>query len=263
MEQLIDIDDERVRVRIVGIGPTVVFIHGWALDLDMWTPQFKAFASSYRCIAFDRRGFGLSSGKPGIEHDMNDIDALLAALDIRQAALVGMSQGARVATRWALQNPQRVSRIVLDGVPCEGLNEIPLDEYRALARREGMGAVRRRWLEHPFTQLRGNDAYLSALLQKIVARYPGNDLAVDEPLSPVADLSALDIPVLVVNGEHDSEQRRAAGAALASALQNATHALIPQAGHLPNLDNAPAYNQLLKSFLREPAHLERAQCRVK
>ena len=42
-------------------------VHGWALDLDMWRPQFAALADRYRLIAFDRRGFGLSIGHARIE----------------------------------------------------------------------------------------------------------------------------------------------------------------------------------------------------
>jgi len=265
---LIEINGARLRVRIVGAGPAILLIHGWALDLDMWTPQLEAFASCYRCIAFDRRGFGLSSGTPGIEHDVNDIDALLVALHIGQVAIVGMSQGARVVLRWALRNPRRASCIVLDGPPYEGLRssdelpEIPLVEFRALARREGIEEVRGRWLEHPFMRLRANDAHAHELLKTIVGRYPGRDLLVEEPLSPIADLRALDIPALVVNGEHDSEHRRAAGGALASALANARLALIPQAGHLPNLDNAPAYNESLKAFFAsQPSFAGSVSCR--
>jgi len=267
-DELIEVNGTRLRVRVVGTGPAVLLIHGWALDLDMWTPQLEAFASRYRCIAFDRRGFGLSSGTPGIEHDVNDIDALLLALHIAQVAIVGMSQGARVALRWALRNPRRASCIVLDGPPYAKLRssgelpEIPLAEYRALAQREGIEAVRRRWLEHPFMQLRGNDARARELLQMIVGRYPGRDLVVEELPSPIADLQVLEIPALVVNGEHDSERRRAAGGALASALANARLALIPQSGHLPNLDNAPVYNELLKAFFAsQPSLAGSVSCR--
>ena len=89
--------------RTAGRGPAVLFVHGWALDLDMWTPQFAALANRYRLIAFDRRGFGFSTGAPGIEHDVADIEQLLAELSLEQIAIVGMSQGARVALRWAMR----------------------------------------------------------------------------------------------------------------------------------------------------------------
>ena len=61
-ERYIERDGVRLRVRESGEGETLILIHGWALDLDMWSPQFAALSQSYRLVAFDRRGFGLSSG---------------------------------------------------------------------------------------------------------------------------------------------------------------------------------------------------------
>jgi len=90
IDQLIDVGGARLRVRTGGTGPAMLLIHGWALDLDMWTPQFAALAGRYRLIAFDRRGFGLSSGTTGIEHDLADIEVLLATLGVDRVAVVGM-----------------------------------------------------------------------------------------------------------------------------------------------------------------------------
>jgi pimeloyl-ACP methyl ester carboxylesterase len=251
----LEINGARLRVRVVGAGPAVLFIHGWALDLDMWTPQLEALASRYRLIAYDRRGFGLSSGTPGVEQDVSDIGPLLAALAIDRVAVVGMSQGARVALHWSLRNLQRVSCLVLDGPPFVGPGsssepqEIPLAEYRVLLRNAGIDAVRGRWLEHPLTQLYRNDERARELLLRIVGRYPGNDLAVEEPLLPAESLRDLTLPTLVVNGEHDSAARRAAGAMLADTLPAVRQVIVPQAGHLPNLDHAEVYNAILEAFL--------------
>ena len=79
LDELIEVRGARLRVRTAGKGPAVLLIHGWTLDLDMWTPQFATLADRYRLIAFDRRGYGLSTGAPGIEHDLADIEQLLAA----------------------------------------------------------------------------------------------------------------------------------------------------------------------------------------
>src|SRR5262249_39383581 len=106
LNQFIEVSGARLRVRIAGDGPAVLLVHGWAMDLVMWTPQFAAIAGRYRLIAFDRRGFGHSSGTAGIDHDLADIEALLDTLDIDCVAVVGMSQGARVALRWAVYSPR-------------------------------------------------------------------------------------------------------------------------------------------------------------
>jgi 3-oxoadipate enol-lactonase len=260
----------RLRIRSAGSGPTVLFLHGWALDLEMWTPQFDALASRYRLIAFDRRGFGASSGSPGIDQDVHDIERVLAAFAVERAAIVGMSQGARVALRWALRFPLRTSCLVLDGAPYEGVQngvrsqEIPLAFYRELIQREGIEAFRKRWLEHPLMHLHTSDARAHELLAEIVGRYCAGDLIADNPPASIAPLSTLVTTTLVVNGEHDSEPRRAAGIALAHALPDARLAIVPGAGHISNLDNPDAYNALLEEFLNgslRHAESSRRHCR--
>jgi 3-oxoadipate enol-lactonase len=274
IDQFMDAGGARLRVRTAGAGPAVLLVHGWALDLDMWTPQFAALAGRFRLIAFDRRGFGLSSGAPGIEADLADIDQLLATLGVERVAIVGMSQGARVALRWAVETPGRTTSLVLDGPPRDLLaagrpqGEITLATYRELVRNEGIDAFRKEWLEHPLMQLHAHDARTRALVREMVDRYPGHDLlAANAPqVGQVGDLERLDVPVLIVNGEYDSDTRIGAGAELARALPQARLAVIPGAGHLSNLDNPHAYSKVLGEFLaghaRIAASSEHVSCRA-
>lgn len=260
-EQFIQMGSARLRVRTAGKGPAVLFVHGWALDLDMWTPQFAALAGRYRLIAFDRRGFGASSGTAGIDHDLTDIEQLLRVLGVEQVAIVGMSQGARVALRWAMYSPRATTCLVLDGPPRDLLavgrpqGEITLTAYRELVRQEGIDAFRKQWMKHPLMRLHTTEPRAHALLSDMVGRYPGSDLMGDEmeQLPALGSPHRLEAPVLIVNGEHDMESRIGAGADLARALRHAQIAIIPRAGHLSNLDNPGAYNQALDEFLTEHA----------
>jgi 3-oxoadipate enol-lactonase len=274
IEQFIDVGGARLRVRTAGEGPAVLLVHGWALDLDMWTPQFAALAARYRLIAFDRRGFGLSSGTPSIEEDLSDIHELLATFAVERVTIVGMSQGARVALRWAIESPATTTSLVLDGPPRDLLatgrqqGEITLATYRELVRNAGIGAFRKQWLEHPLMQLHAHDTRTRALVREMVERYPGHDLlANDSPqVQRLVDLDRLEVPVLIVNGEYDSDTRIGAGAELARALPQARLAVIPGAGHLSNLDNPHAYNKVLGEFLaghaRTAASSEYVSCRA-
>jgi pimeloyl-ACP methyl ester carboxylesterase len=267
IDQSIDVRGARLRVRTAGEGPAVLLVHGWALDLDMWTPQFAALADSNRLIAFDRRGFGRSSGTPGVDHDLADIEQLLATLRVERIAIVGMSQGARVALRWALYAPRATTCLVLDGPPRDLLaarpseGEIALTAYRELVRNEGIDAFRKQWLKHPLMRLYTAEPSAQALLREMVGRYPGHDLMGDETaqLPGIGNLQRLDLPVLIVNGEHDTETRIDAGAELARALPHAQLAIIPGAGHLSNLDNPDAYNREIHRFL---ASSQRSTCRA-
>jgi 3-oxoadipate enol-lactonase len=268
LNEFVEVRGARLRVRTAGAGPAVLLLHGWAIDLDMWAPQFAALASRYRLIAFDRRGFGYSSGTAGIEHDLADIEQLLDKLDIDSIAIVGMSQGARVALRWALRSPHAMNCLILDAPPRDLLaagrpeGEITLAAYRALVRDQGIEAFRTQWLRHPLMRLYTNEPRAHELLREMVGRYPGQDLLGDETaqLPGIGSLQHLDLPILILNGEHDTTARIGAGVELARALPHAQLAIIPGAGHLSNLDNPVAYNQALDQFLTASHRPHRSTC---
>ncbi|MDY0067713.1 MAG: alpha/beta hydrolase [Steroidobacteraceae bacterium] len=257
-ERYIDVAGAQLRIRCVGCGPALVLVHGWALDLDMWTPQFAELSSAHRVIAFDRRGFGRSIGAPSIGLDAEDLLFLLDVLCVERAAILGMSQGARAALQAALRSPERIACLILDGPPnlaADESAELPMDCYRELVRTAGVEAFRREWLRHPFTRLCTQDSTRRELLKSIVARYPAADLLIaaegDDAALAQSDLARIAAPVLVVNGADDLPTRRAAGLQLTHMLDTAVHTLIPDAAHLPNLDNPAAYNRVLGDFLNE------------
>jgi non-heme chloroperoxidase len=103
-----------------GAGQPVVFSHGWPLQADAWELQMMFLASNgYRCIAHDRRGHGRSS-QPWNGNDMDtyadDLAELLAALDVRDAIIIGHSTGGGEVTRYiGRHGTSRVSKAVLVG----------------------------------------------------------------------------------------------------------------------------------------------------
>jgi 3-oxoadipate enol-lactonase len=254
-ETFIDSGDARLRVRALGAGPAIVFLHGWALDLDMWQPQLAELARDHKVVAFDRRGFGLSSGVPDLARDVDDVLTIAQALRIQRMTLVGMSQAARVALRFAHCSPRHLAGLILDGPPnltAAVIEELPMARYRDLVASEGLDAFRAQWQEHPLMRLR--DAGMQPLLRRIVARYPGRDLQhPDVAPSSEPDVAAVVIPTLVINGEEDSSTRLMVGEDLARRLPNARHVIVSGAGHLPNLDNPMSYNALVRAFVRDVA----------
>ena len=250
-DALLEVGAARLRFRDEGQGPALLLIHGWAFDLEVWEPRARSWAARWRVIRHDRRGFGGSSGEPSIARDAEDALAVLEHLKVSRAVLVGASQGSRAALRAALAAPERVAALVLDG-PSDELStepQLPLDEYRRLARGGQMAAVRALWSSHPFTRLHTSDPAARALLDGCIARYPGNDLLGPETRAPSVALEACVCPVLIVNGALDLEPRRVAGSALARALPLAEHVSIPGAGHLPHLDQPDAYDAAVLPFI--------------
>src|SRR5262247_3311021 len=101
-----------------GKGPVVTFSHGWPLSSDAWDGQMLFLAQhGYRVVAHDRRGHGRSS-QAASGNDMNgyadDLAALIQALDLQDATLVGHSTGGGEVTRYiARHGSQRVAKAVL------------------------------------------------------------------------------------------------------------------------------------------------------
>ncbi|MGA3250520.1 MAG: alpha/beta fold hydrolase, partial [Paraburkholderia sp.] len=94
-----------------GAGPVVVLLHGFPETSFAWRFQIPALASKFRVIAPDLRGYG-ETDKPASGYDKRnmaqDLISLLDELGIDKIALVGHDRGARVATRFAKDHPDRL-----------------------------------------------------------------------------------------------------------------------------------------------------------
>ena len=103
-----------------GSGPPVVFVASWSLPSDSWAYQMLALSEAgCRCVAYDRRGHGRSDD-PGRGFDFDtladDLAAVMEALDLRGATLVGFSMGTGEVVRYLTRHGAgRVARIVLIG----------------------------------------------------------------------------------------------------------------------------------------------------
>jgi pimeloyl-[acyl-carrier protein] methyl ester esterase len=254
-DRFLTIDGARLRYRDEGRGPAVLLLHGWTLDLQMWDPQVAALQDDFRLIRLDRRGHGFSDGTSDTQRDREDLAGLCRHLALTRVALIGMSQGARSALAFAARAPAQVSALILDGPPAldgDPDPDLPLQRYATLVRSHGIEAFRREWARHTLTELHTLDPKLRSLLHAMIERYSGNDLQAPRPrdraTTPVR-LETIAAPALVLSGERDLPGRRRAAQQLASGLADAELAVVPEAGHLANLDRPDLYSKLCRAFL--------------
>jgi len=110
-------DGTQIYYKDWGKGPVVTFSHGWPLNSDAWDGQMLFLAQKgFRVVAHDRRGHGRSS-QASSGNDMNgyadDLAAVIEALDLRDATLVGHSTGGEVVRYIARHGSKRVAKAVL------------------------------------------------------------------------------------------------------------------------------------------------------
>ena len=101
-----------LEVEEAGNGPAVLFLHGGLGDRRLWEPQAAALASRFRCIRYDLRFFGRSSGPAAPWSSVDDAIGVLDALGVERTAVVGLSLGGGLALDLAAANPDRVWAIV-------------------------------------------------------------------------------------------------------------------------------------------------------
>ena len=118
----IDVDGGRLFLRHEGEGVPLLLMHGWTLDQRMFQPQVPRLSERFHVISFDRRGFGRSDATPDLDLELDDLDRIADALSLDTLHLLGMSQGGRLAMRYAVTRPQRLRSLVLQGAVVDGLD---------------------------------------------------------------------------------------------------------------------------------------------
>ena len=108
----VDAHNARLWVEDDGEGPAILFLHGGLGDVRLWEPVVERLRDSFRCIRYDIRFFGRSEGPDEEWSTVDDSIAVLDALGVERAALVGLSMGGGIALHVAQQHPDRVTAVV-------------------------------------------------------------------------------------------------------------------------------------------------------
>jgi 3-oxoadipate enol-lactonase len=241
-----------------GDGPTVVLTHGAGGSHAAWFQQVPVLADAgYQVVTWDSRGFGLSTfatGVLGTDAAAADIAAVLDAVGVDRAHLVGQSMGGWWVTAFALAQPQRVLTLSLSNT-VGGLWTEALVEHFAGFVAAAAGADDTRLGVH------------SALSPRLVDRDPARAFLYQQlntfhspPMGAVAKaltgahvehaaLDALGIPILAITGTDDVLFPAPLVIDSASRLTHATIVEIADAGHSPYFERPDEYNAALLNFL--------------
>jgi len=240
-----------------GEGDPVVFIHGFGLDLNMWDPQWRAFAQRHRVIRYDLRGYGGSSLPAGAYSHVDDLLALLDFLDASPVHLVGLSLGGRVALRVAGQHPEAVRSLTLADAALDGHTWTAdwLQRWRKMteaAKRGDFAAAKNLWREHILFAPANKNPEVADALRVMIERYSGWHLGHPDPgAAPAAQaLARISIPTLVLVGELDLPDFQAIAQRLAQQLPAAELRTIAGSGHMSNMEDPRMFNELVLEYLQ-------------
>jgi 3-oxoadipate enol-lactonase len=258
----IEADNTKFYYEMEGSGTPLVLVHAGIADNRMWNEQFHIFAEKYQTIRYDRRGFGQTKMVAGDFSLHGDLYAVLNALDIKQAILVGCSQGGKTVTNFALEHPQMVKALVLVGSALGGIDfnlESPKQEEE-IEKAEAAGDLAlvneleiQIWVDGQGRTPDQVDPRVRELVKDmnwIALQYP-QDLGNEIPLQPAAAnrLAEIKVPTLVVIGDLDTAWCQAAADHLAKNIPNAKKVMMKDVAHLPNMEKPGEFNKHLLEFL--------------
>ncbi len=239
--------------------PSVVFIHGAANDHSVWALQSRYFAHhGWNALALDLPGHGLSKGAPhkAVGAMADWINALLDALQINRAALVGHSMGSLVALETAARFPQWVSKLVMVGtaVPM-AVSDMLLNA--ATANDHAAFDMVNIWGHTPVAQIGNNPmpgVWMAGdflrLLEKSKPDVLGIDLkACNDYRDGIAAAAKVTCAALLLLGKNDMMTSPKATKELSNTLANCRVVMLQRAGHVPMAEEPDATLDELSQFL--------------
>ena len=247
-----------------GSGPeTIVFFHSLLFDSSMFTRQFEAFASQYRCVAFDFRGHGRSASPAGsydIETITVDTLSVIEQLNCAPCHFLGFSTGGFVGLRLAIRQPELLKSLILVDTSADPEPEENLPKYRLLAfvaRWAGLRLVANQVMPLMFSEGFLSDPTRSAVRNEMREVLLKNDrIGVTNAVKGVITregvfdlIDQVHIPTLILVGENDAGTTPDKSERMHAHIPNSTLVKIPRSGHMTPVEEPEAVNKALAAFL--------------
>jgi 3-oxoadipate enol-lactonase len=251
-------DGLRFRCRLDGPegAPWVVFSNSLLTNLTVWDAQVAALAERFRCLRYDQRGHGGTSVPQGAcDFDQlgGDLLALLDRFGVATCALVGLSMGVTTGLHLVARHPKRLTKLVFaDGQVATAPGGAETWEGRiADARKIGMAGLAdvtmERWFGAAFRQAGGDAAVRAAAAAMPLEGYVACGRAL-QGYDFRHVLSGIAVPTLILAGANDGTMP-VSMRAMAQAIPGAIFHVVPDAGHIPNVEQAEIFNRHLLAFL--------------
>ena len=254
---------------VCGQGEPLILLHGHSLDRRMWDEQLPALSPYFRVYCLDLRGYGLSSpqqeGEAFVHAD--DVIAFMNRLHLEKAHIVGLSMGSFIAGDLLAIYPERLLSCTLasGGIrntpgpsePMDSIESAKRDREIAALLEKGISQYKAEWIEaliasggterermrEPLTRMVNEWSAWQPLHKEArcyYAREAWDSLKVRRP----------DVPTLFLKGGNEGDKPNP----MMQWLPNSRQVVIPNCGHMLNMDQPEAFNQALLQFLLPLRH---------
>jgi pimeloyl-ACP methyl ester carboxylesterase len=266
-------DGVKLHYEEAGSGTPIVFVHEFAGDLRSWEPQVSHFARRYRCIVYNARGYPPSDVPESVERysqelARDDVLAVLDALKIARAYVVGLSMGGFATLHFGMKYSARALGLVVAGC---GYGAVPAqrEEFQRDSRtnakimlEDGMAKMaatyghRAARLQLKAKDPRGFERFLRHLGEhsglgsaNTMLGYQARRPSLYDLKSEMAGITA---PTLVVAGDEDDATLEP-GLLMKRTIPRAGLAVLPRSGHALNLEEPALFNRIVEDFFHQVA----------
>ena len=241
--------------------PTVFLVSGLGGRAVFWDPVVPALTPYFNVVTHDHRGTGAST-KSNIDYSVpqmaSDVVSLMDALGVGQTLMIGHSTGGAIAQTIALEQPERISAIVLSATwPGPDVYFQTLFEMRlALLQNTGPDAYLTDGIlrAYPPDHLSANPDILTATRQQRLAAFPGAEIETSRVRAVMGHdlrhrIAGIDLPTLVIAAADDQITPVMFSHELADRIPDAQSVILPHGGHFVPHVSTQAYNTAVVSFL--------------
>ena len=232
--------------------PPVIFIHGAGGSHLSWHPHIRRIKGE-RVYALDLNGHGKSrgEGRKNIAEHAQDVLQFMDSLGIHNAILAGHSMGGGIALTIAIENPQRVHRLVLVGAG--GKLRVAPVLLEAASKAETFPKAVDIIIENSFSKFA--DPRVTQLTKERMLTTPPASMHADflacDSFNALSSLHSIQTRTLILCGSEDKMTPPKYSQSLHEAIPNSIYELIPEAGHMLMLEKPEATLSALEKFLQQ------------
>lgn len=258
----VEVGDNRIAYRRNGEGPPLVLLHGWPLSSREWRRQLDGLSDEFTVVAWDAPGAGQSSDPPETFRLPDWADCLAVFIDavgLGRPHVAGLSWGGGLALELYRRHPTVPRTLILASAYAGWAGSLPADvaEQRLQFMLRNTERPPDEWAPALIKTLLSDaaPADMAEELESIIAEFHPSGTRVAMRAFAEADLrdvlARIDIPTLLLCGEKDVRAPQHVWEPLHSRIRGCKLVIIPEVGHMVDMEASERFNAEVRAFLRE------------